>query len=184
MQAGKTIAAKRERVAPDSERERVRRVIHRKKILAMAGVILFAGLLIFLAVKAFQEWVKWATNREEVVIVEREPSVEVIDERTGKVFDGSEERKLSAKMKEYIANLEEEMVAQGRKVTRARIPADKIREVDVEVEGFTGVIKVSTDRNPAVSAEDAARMLKYLEGQGISEVSYIDVRVERKGDWK
>ena len=116
--------------------------------------------------------------------MEREPSVEVIDERTGKVFDGSEERKLSAKMKEYIANLEEEMVAQGRKVTRARIPADKIREVDVEVEGFTGVIKVSTDRNPAVSAEDAARMLKYLEGQGISEVTYVDVRVERKGYWK
>ena len=184
MQAGKTIAAKRERVTPDSERERVRRVIHRKKILALCGVVAFAGLLIFLAVKVFQEWVKWATNREEVILVEREPSVEVIDERTGKVFDGSEERKLSAKMKEYIANLEEEMVLQGRKVVRARIPADKIREVDVEVEGFSGVVKVSTDRNPAVSAEDAVRMLKYLEGQGISEVAYVDVRVERKGYWK
>jgi len=139
---------------------------------------------VFLMVRVFQEWVKWANNREEVVIVEREPSVEVIDEATGKVFDGGEGRKLSAKMKEYIANLEEEFVVLGRKVVRARIPADKIREVDVEVEGFAGVVKVSVDRNPAVSAEDAVRMLKYLEGQGISEVQYVDVRVERKGYWK
>ena len=184
MQAGKTIAAKRERVAPDSERERVRRVIRRRKILSLFGVVAFAGVLIFLGVKAFQEWVKWATNREEVIIVEREPRVEVIDERTGKVFDGSEGRKLSVKMKEYIANLEEEFAGLGYKVTRARIPADKIREVDVEVEGFAGVIKVSTDRNPAVSAEDGVRMMKYLEKEGIGDASYIDVRVERKGYWK
>ena len=184
MQAGKTIAAKRERVMPDNERERVRHVIHRRKILAMAGVVLFAGFLIFMAVKVFQEWVKWATNREEVVLIEKEPSVEVIDEKTGKVFDGSENRKLSSEMKEYIANLEEEFAILGLKVKRARIPADKVREIDVEVEGFTGVVKVSIDRNPAVSAEDAARMLNYLNKQGISEVSYIDVRVERKGYWK
>lgn len=181
MQAGKTIAAKRERVAPDSERERVRRVIHRRKLLALAGVVAVAGVLVFLSVRVFTEWAEWATNREEVILVERGPSVEVIDEKTGKVFDGSEGRKLSLKVKEYIANLEEEFALVGLKVVRARIPADKIREVDVELEGVSGVIKVSTDRNPAVSAEDAARMLKYL---GEQKFEYVDVRVERKGYWK
>ena len=158
MQAGKTIAAKRERVAPDSERERVRRVIHRRKLLALAGVVAVAGVLVFLSVRVFTEWVEWATNREEVILVEREPSVEVIDEKTGKVFDGSEGRKLSLKVKEYIANLEEEfvlephilaalaskIVATGivmvynfvtrKKVLEKKEPVEiKIREVDLEI---------------------------------------------------
>ena len=117
----------------------------------------------------------------------KEPSVEVIDERTGRVFnDAAEqpEQRLSSRMKEYIANLEEEFAALGYKVVRARVPADKIREIDVEIEGFSGVVKVTVDRNPAVSAEDAGRMMRYLEARGIVAVEYIDVRVERKGYWK
>ena len=184
MQAGKTIAAKRERVEADSERERVRRVLKRRKILAIMAVILLAGAMIFLAVKAFQEWAKWVSNREEVVILTPEPSVEVIDERTGKVFSDSADDpagRLTSTMKEYIVNLEEEFALVGLKITRVRIPADKIREIDVEIEGIKGIIKVSTDRNPAVSAEDALRMVKYLEGK---EFEYIDIRIERKAYWK
>ena len=54
----------------------------------------------------------------------------------------------------------------------------------MELEGVTGVIKVSLDRGAAVSAEDGERMLKYLEGQGINEFQYVDVRVARKAYWK
>ena len=87
MQAGKTIAAKRERVEADSERERARRVIRKRKFLAIMAVILLAGLLLFLAFRVFQEWIRWASNREEVVVVEKEPSVDVIDDATGKVAE-------------------------------------------------------------------------------------------------
>lgn len=187
MQAGKTIAAKRERPEADSERERVRRVIRRRKVVAVLAVVVLAGVLRFLTVKVFQGWLAWASKREEVAVTVKEPSVEVIDERTGRVFnDAAEqpEQRLSSRMKEYIANLEEEFAALGYKVVRARVPADKIREIDVEIEGFSGVVKVTVDRNPAVSAEDAGRMMRYLADRGIETVEYIDVRVERKGYWK
>ncbi|MBR3319373.1 hypothetical protein IKG06_02605 [Candidatus Saccharibacteria bacterium] len=178
MQAGKTIAAKRERLETDSERERVRRVLRKRKIVAILVVILLAGALLYLAFRVFQEWVKWVSTREETIIVEREPNIEVIDETTGKKAE------LSSRVKEYIANLEEEFVVLGHKIKKAHIPAGKIREIDVEVDDFSGVIKVSLDRNPAVSAEDAVRMLNYLVGQGIEGCGYIDVRIERKAYWK
>ena len=179
MQAGKTIAAKRERLEADSERERARKAIRKRKVAAILAVILLAGLLLFLAVRVFQEWIEWASKREEVIVIEKEPNVEVIDDATGKAAS-----ELSSRVKEYIANLEEEFAVLGRNVVRARIPIGKIREIDIEVEDFSGLIKTTLDRNAAVSAEDAIRMLNYLEGQGISGCEYIDVRVERKAYWK
>lgn len=182
--AGKTIAAKRYKPESDSERERVRKSLRKTKILKVSAVVILIGALGFLSVRAFQEWYKWATTRVEVVEIPKEPSVEVIDERTGKRAE------LSTKMKELIADLEEEFTAQGYKVVRARIPADKTREIDLEIEGFSGVVKVSSDRNAAVSAEDGARMLKYVAELAEDElpeegkIEYIDVRVERKGYWK
>jgi len=179
VQSGKTIAARRERQVSDSERERVRKRSKRAKLIR--GLV--AGLVIigmgFLAIRAGKEWFSWIREKEVVVEEAKEPSVEIIDERTGQVT-----KEVSSRVKDYIYYLEEEFRELGKTVIRARLPADKAREVDLEIEGFSGVIKVSTDRNAAVSAEDGVRMMKYLEGQGISEVQYIDVRVERKGYWK
>ncbi|MBQ6396099.1 hypothetical protein IJH89_00765 [Candidatus Saccharibacteria bacterium] len=179
MQTGKTIAKRRERPESDSERERVRKKNRNKKLVAAGAVIVFTGALIFLSVKAFSEWYKWVSKKEEVIIVQREPGVEIIDDLTGRRAE-----KVSSRVKEFVAELEEEFSAAGRKVVRAHIPEGKMREVDLEVEGFSGVIKVSLDRNAAVSAEDAGRMLKYLEEQGVAGAEYIDVRIERKGYWK
>lgn len=181
MQAGKTIGAKRERMAPDSERERARRTIRKRKVISIIAAILLGGLMVYLGVRAVSEWIKWLSNREEVIIIEKEPSVEIISDKTGRL---AEEGEVSSRVKEYVANLEEEFVLVERKVKKVHLPVDKIRELDVELEGVSGLIKISIDRNPAVSAEDANRMLKYLEGQGIEAFEYIDVRVERKGYWK
>lgn len=179
VQAGKTIVRERGRPESDSERERVRKLYRNKKIASVVVVVLIGASLLGLSVKAIREWIKWLSNREEVFVVQKEPSVEVIDERTGQTTT-----QISSRMKEYIANLEEEFAQLGYKVVRARIPVDKIREIDVEIEGVSGLIKVHVDRNPAVSAEDGVKMIKYLEGQGITEFEYIDVRVERKAFWK
>ena len=178
MQAGKTIAAKRERLETDSERERVRRVLRKRRVAAVSTVVLLAGALLFLAFKAFQGWVKWISTREETIIVEKEPGIEVVDEATGKNAE------LSSRMKEYVANLEEEFAILGHKLKKAHIPVGKIREIDVEIDDFSGVVKISSDRSPAVSAEDAVRMLNYLKEQGIDDCEYIDVRIERKAYWK
>lgn len=179
MQAGKTIAAKRERVTSDSERERARKAIHKRKILSILAVVALAGLLIYLGVRAFTEWLTWVSTKEEVIVIETQPQSEIIDDATGKATEV-----ISSRVKELIVNLEEEFTSIEHKIVRVHIPQDKIRELDLEVEGFTGLIKVSTDRNAAVTAEDAGRMIKYLEGQGISAVEYIDIRLERKAYWK
>lgn len=179
MQAGKTIAAKRERVVSDSERERARRVIRKRKVWSIVGVVALAGVMIYLGVKAFTEWLKWVGEREEVILVAPEPSVEVIDDATGRRAE-----KVSARVKELVYNLEEEFVLKELKIVRAHLPADKLREIDLEIEGFSGLIKVSMDRNAAVTAEDVARMVKYLRGQGVEGCEYVDVRLERKASWK
>ncbi|MBR3232727.1 hypothetical protein IKF74_00335 [Candidatus Saccharibacteria bacterium] len=179
MQAGKTIAAKRERVTSDSERERARRTIRKRKVLSIFAVVCLGAAMIYLGVRAFTEWIKWMSKKEEVVVVEVEPSVEVIDDETGRRADL---KGVSSRTKELIYNLEEEFTLKEMKITRAHIPTGKMREIDLEVEGFSGVIKVSTDRNAAVSAEDARRMIDYLAGQ--EGVEYIDVRLERKAYWK
>ena len=176
--AGKTIAAKRSKPESDSERERVRKKLRKAKILKISAVAVLILVLGFLSVKAFREWYKWVTTKVEVVEIPKEPSVEVIDEQTGK------QAELSARLKELVADLEEEFALKGYKVVRVRVPQDRTRELDLEIEGFSGIVKVSTDRNAAVSAEDGVRMLKYLEENGEEEVEYIDVRVERKGYWK
>ena len=179
MQSGKTIVAKRERQESDSERERVRKRTRRGKVVRFLFAVVVVGGMGAMIVKVCFDWIEWARTKEIVIEIEKEPTVEVIDEATGQVA-----KTLSSRVKELIVNLEEEFSALGYNVVRARIPADKIREVDLEIEGFSGVVKVSVDRNAAVSAEDGARMIKYLEGQGISEVQYVDVRVERKAYWK
>ncbi|MBQ7802840.1 hypothetical protein IJ380_03230 [Candidatus Saccharibacteria bacterium] len=183
MQTGKTIAAKRNKPESDSERERVRKSLKKTRIVKFFGALVFLGVLLFLSVKAFQGWYEWISRKEEVIQIPKEPTIQVIDDRTGKEVKLGEQG-VSTRMMEFIAELEEEFALVGRKVVRARIPADKTREVDLEIEGFSGVVKVSLDRNAAVSAEDGERMLKYLENSGISEVQYIDIRLPRKAYWK
>jgi len=178
MEVGKTIGREREKPERDSERERVRKNFKKRQAAAIVLVFVFLGGLIYLLARAGVEWYRWMSEREEVIKIEKTPTIEVIDDATGKKAE------VSSRVLEYVAELEEEFALLGRKVVRARIPVGKIREVDLEIEGFSGVVKVSLDRGAAVSAEDGERMMKYLEKEGVSEVQYVDVRVARKGYWK
>ena len=46
------------------------------------------------------------------------------------------------------------------------------------------IIMDTIDRDSAISVEDADRMLRYLSGEGISDFTYIDVRIDGKAYWK
>ena len=179
MQAGKTIAGKRERVTSDSERERARKTIRKRKALSIVAVVALAGVMIYLGIRAFTGWLEWISRREEVITIEIEPKSEVIDDDTGRAVE-----KLSSRVKSLIVNLEEEFTLIEHPIKRVHIPQGKIRELDLEVEGFSGLVKVSIDRSASVTAEDAGRMFRYLQEIGVETVEYIDIRLERKAYWK
>ena len=110
---------------------------------------------------------------EEVSKAALEPTVEIVDE--------SGMRAVSGRVKEYVAKVEESFLKQGRKVTRAVLPGDKRREVDVYLEGMTGYFKMSLDREVEDEVAAAMWMIEYLSGR---EFSYVDVRVEGKAYYK
>ena len=83
-----------------------------------------------------------------------------------------------------IVQAEQDFKDLGYKPIRAEIPAGSIRQINFILDGITGYIKMTTDRDAAVSVEDADRMIRYLSGKEITTFEYIDVRVEEKGYWK
>ena len=87
-------------------------------------------------------------------------------------------------MNTYIARAEKDFRDLGYTPTKAIIPSGSIREVDLRLDGYTGFIMMTIDRGSAVSAEDADRMIRYLSGMGVSDFSYIDVRIDGKAYWK
>ena len=178
IRSGQTIAGKRERPESDSERKRAKKYYQKKKLISVSIVIFLAGILVWMAILAGEEFIKVISRQGGVEVIEVSPTIEVIDETTGVTA------KMSARMREFIANLETELGERGLTVTQARIPVGKIREVDLSLAEFSGVFKVSLDRGIGVTAEDIERMIKYLKEKGIEMVEYVDVRVERKAYWR
>ena len=92
--------------------------------------------------------------------------------------------KITARMLNYIGRAERDFRDLGYSPTKVVFPINSIREINFYLEGHPGFIKMTIDRDSAVSAEDANRMIRYLSEQGITEYSYIDVRLEGKAYWK
>ncbi len=178
IRSGQTIAGKREKPESDSERARAKKYYQKKKLIATGVVVILGGILVWMSLRAGAEFIKIISRQEEVEEVEINPTIEVIDEATGVTA------KMSARMREFIANLETELRERGLTVTQARIPVGRLREVDLSLAEFTGTFKVSLDRGIGVTAEDIERMIKYLRERGIETVEYVDVRVERKAYWR
>ena len=111
------------------------------------------------------------------IILPEKPNVPVMDLAAGN-------HKITSRMNEFIVQAEQDFKELGYQLERVEIPVGSIRQMNFFVKDVTGYIKMTTDRNAAVSVEDADRMIRYLAGQGISEFEYIDVRVEEKGYWK
>ena len=87
-------------------------------------------------------------------------------------------------MTRYIGRAEKDFRDLNYKPIKAVIPQNSIREVDLYLDGITGYIKMTIDRDSAISVEDADRMIRYLTEKEIEEFNYIDVRIDGKAFWK
>ncbi len=173
VRVGRTIAGEWERQESESERLAARKKAKNKKIaktlLLLASIVVIAGIVIM----EVSVWINNIKKEEEAAKV-IQPTVEIIDEAgTG----------ITPRMKEYIGKLERDFADLGMTVNRAVVPAGMMREVHVFLNGYDYYIKINIDKESAVSAEDAKRMINYVTEHNIKP-EYIDVRVKGKGYYK
>ena len=181
LKIGRTISEKREHMESALERTEARKKGKRKKAVRVLFVIF--GFAVVMGITAFfmnvfvQGGVKEGNGLTEKIVLTPEPTVEIID----MAANGN---KIASRMREYIGRAEQDWRDLGYTPVKVVIPAGSIRQIDFYLEGYTGYIKMTIDRDTAVSVEDGDRMLRYLKENGIEVFAYIDVRVEERGYYK
>ena len=175
MRAGQTIVAERERAESESERMQARKKAHRKKTTSVVMALLvmaIIGLVCYIAIKEFSEQ---HSQVSEKVAEDIRVNAQIVDED----YRGQ----ISVRIKEYIAQLEQDLQDLGYRVTKVTLPTSTSRELYVDLDGQETYFKINTDRGTAVSAEDVKRMIKYLEERDLHP-EYVDVRVEGRAYYK
>ena len=173
VRVGRTISQEWERQESESERFAARKKQKQLKVVKLLLIIAVLGVIVAIVVFEISGWL----DRREKVEAARntpQPTVSVIDEDNSGV---------TARMKEYVAVLEQDFADLSYKVNRAVVPSGKNREIHVFLDGYDFYIKFNIDRGTAVSAEDADRMIRYVKEKNITP-QYIDVRIEGKGYYK
>ena len=181
IKIGRTIAEKRERLETKSERAAAHKKNKFKKnlriVLTVIGFITLAAALVGL----YFSFRKTETELEELSRTDQvsKPTIEIIDEAA--TSTGSS---LTNRMLEFINQVSSDLRTYGIIPTKAVVPSSSIREVDFYIDGYNGFLKTTVDRGAGVTTEDADRMLRYLKEQGISDFTYIDLRLSGKAYWK
>ena len=176
MRLGRTIVAKRDKIESESERMMARKKAKSKKTFTTVISVIILSLVVVLIVVTVYNMIE--KNRDVPVVVEQEkytPTVNIEDE-SGAGY-------VTERMKEYVGRVEKDFQAYGYKVVRAVVPRGKAREIDVYLDGRKEFYKLNLDRGSAVSAEDATRMIKYIDEHSLSP-EYVDVRVEERAYYK
>ena len=152
-----------------AERKKRRR---RNMVVGIGCAVIGVGLIIWVAIG-----IAGMMSEQDAVTVkepEWEPTVEIIVEGGGSVSD---------RMVEFVAKLERDFSDLGLGVNRVILPQGKSRELDVYLVDRLEYYKMSVDRGSAVQAEDAERMMRYLDERGVV-ADYVDLRVEGKAYYK
>lgn len=159
----------------ESERMQARRKLRRKHFAsALVAVLMLVilGLLAYTGARGVVlETQKAAETQQEMHLVK----AEIVDE-TGS-------NNVSSRIRSYIAQLEQDIADLGYTVTKVILPVNTSRELYVDIDGLSTYFKVNMDRGTAVSAEDIARMINFLQTNQLSP-SYVDVRVEGRAYYK
>lgn len=180
IRSGRTIGEAREQLETKNERNAARKKDKKKKTLRVSFT--FFGFIV-IAVAIFCIVSNFVENREELLsgseeIENPQPTIEIVDE------DATGNAKITSRMSLYIAQAESDFRAAGLTPKKAVIPSGSIRMIHFYLEGYSGFIKMTVDRNPAVSVEDAERLIRHLKAQGVNDFSYLDVRLDNKAYWK
>lgn len=184
IKSGRTIGEQRERLETASERTAIHKKTKRRKAIRITftiiGFAVGAAIVIWLCSVFFQGKINDGDGpASSTITVPYEPTIEVINEDA--TATGG---RISGRMKEYIGQVEADFRELGIIPIKAVIPSGTIREIDFYIEDRSGFIKTTVDRGSGVTAEDADRMLKYLDGIGVSDFQYIDVRLDGKAYWR
>lgn len=177
LKSGRTIAAELEQPLAESERLQEHRRTHKRHVFS----VLIVGILLCMVAGGvyltFYHFYVANMGKEENVepIVTYEPSVVIIDEDSNAA--------ISTRTKEYIGKIERDFRDLGYEISKVTLPTGTTRELYVDLIGYELFIKVNMERGTAVSAEDAVRVLKYLEEKDLHP-EYVDVRVEGKAYYK
>lgn len=183
IKSGRTIGETREKIETRNERAAARKKDKRRfRARIITVTIIFLALIVILvclAANFVDQGREDSAPTNNSTISTPAPTIEIIDEDTAATGG-----KLPTRMTEYIGLAEADFKDLGYQPVRAVIPANTIREVDFYLADHPGFIKLTIDRDPALSAEDADRMLRYLAGQGVTTFEYIDVRLSGRAFWK
>lgn len=181
IKSGRTIGEKREHLETKNERIAARKKDKAKKVTRVFfSVFIFAALIAALVALYFLFFTKKPSQpADDDTASTYIPKVEILDASTSAPVS-----EISSRMKAYIGQAEKDFRDLGYTPQKVVIPTGSIREVDFYLDGQTGFIKMLIDRNTAVSVEDADRMLRYLSDQGVTDFTYIDVRIDGKAYWK
>ena len=182
LKSGRTIGERREHLETASERMASHKKIKRHQKLRLIFTILGFGVVLLAAIcigtQLFQHD-EASPSFSSTIVVPYKPTVEVIDEDAATTGG-----RITSRMEEYIGQAEADFRELGYTPTKVIIPSNSIREVDFYLDGYNGFIKILIDRGTGVSVEDADRVIRYLAGIGVSNFSYIDVRLDGQAYWK
>lgn len=164
-------------MSPDggAESDEVSSRVGWRRALALVLVLVFVAAAVYLVVFLVGSLRGGGDVSDGYSLV---PKVEIVDEGRKGVSD---------RTREWVAKLERELGEYGVRVTRAVVPAGLVREIDIYVADDDVVawyFKMNVDRSPAVSAEDAVRVLRYVRDKKVAVSNYVDLRVERRAYYK
>jgi hypothetical protein len=106
-----------------------------------------------------------------------DPTVQIVDNSGVSLQQGS--AVTSSRFLSFVGRIVAESQQQGYVVTQAILPIGTTRELEIHLQNVVPTVRLSIDRPAGEQAEDMARALRYLAGQGKTP-GYIDVRVSGK----
>ena len=175
MRMGRTIVGEREKTQSDSERI----MKHRKDKIRtnLTVAVAAAGMILILVIigMTFRNIFGVGSSGKNSQEQSFEPAIKIEDE--------SASGYATERMRDYVGKIERDLSELGLRATKAIIPAGKMREIDIYIDGRKEYYKCNLDRGTAVTAEDISRMVKYLKKKKVSP-SYVDVRIEEKAYYK
>lgn len=109
------------------------------------------------------------------------PTVQIVDESGVSPEQGS--AVVGSRLLGFLGRVVSQAQGRGYTITKAVLPRDTTRQVDVELSGISTRVKLSIDRGAGEQVEDMDRSLKYLQSRGIG-AEYVDVRVSGRAAYR